>query len=253
MTTVHYVIGSQEGRRRWDCLNVPPYYVMCLFRIGLSAERTRVYVGTLLLSPGLFFIIINYPACSITISNTTCLLLVFIYICSLKWFIISRFIEFIYLMNCVTFPFVTTLFFIEAIPLCSNIYFFIDILQSKTQLNIPTQWYNNISSYLGYIFRPQRAIMGSHWVHTLLELLYVLYWPDGGLLRPKHVENHELILLYHCVGILSCVLGGNISIKKYFTFTHWPFVRFNTLRTGLLNCLNARSRGLTFRHRASCV
>ena len=27
----------------------------------------------------------------------------------------------------------------------------------------------------------------------------------------------------------------------------------NTLRTGLLNCLNARSRGLTFRHRASSV
>jgi len=26
-----------------------------------------------------------------------------------------------------------------------------------------------------------------------------------------------------------------------------------TLRTGLLNCLNARSRGLTFRHRASCI
>ena len=27
----------------------------------------------------------------------------------------------------------------------------------------------------------------------------------------------------------------------------------NTLRAGLLNCLNARSRGLTFRHRASCI
>jgi len=27
----------------------------------------------------------------------------------------------------------------------------------------------------------------------------------------------------------------------------------NTLRTGLLNCLNARSRGLTFSHRASCI
>ena len=27
----------------------------------------------------------------------------------------------------------------------------------------------------------------------------------------------------------------------------------NTLRTGLLNCLNARSQGLTFRHRASCI
>ena len=30
-------------------------------------------------------------------------------------------------------------------------------------------------------------------------------------------------------------------------------LRCNTLRTGLLNCLNARSRGLTFRHRASCI
>ena len=28
---------------------------------------------------------------------------------------------------------------------------------------------------------------------------------------------------------------------------------FNTSRTGLLNCLNARSRGLNFRHRASCI
>ena len=28
---------------------------------------------------------------------------------------------------------------------------------------------------------------------------------------------------------------------------------FNTLRTELLNCLNARSRGLNFRHRASCI
>ena len=30
-------------------------------------------------------------------------------------------------------------------------------------------------------------------------------------------------------------------------------LRLNTLRTGLLNCLNARSWGLTFRHRASCI
>ena len=32
-----------------------------------------------------------------------------------------------------------------------------------------------------------------------------------------------------------------------------PVDTLNTLRTGLLNCLNARSRGLTFRHRASCI
>ena len=31
------------------------------------------------------------------------------------------------------------------------------------------------------------------------------------------------------------------------------FNSFNTLRTELLNCLNARSRVLTFRHRASCI
>ena len=31
------------------------------------------------------------------------------------------------------------------------------------------------------------------------------------------------------------------------------FTAFNSLRTGLLNCLNARSRGLNFRHRASCI
>ena len=33
----------------------------------------------------------------------------------------------------------------------------------------------------------------------------------------------------------------------------WPQCCINTLRTGILNCLNARSRGLTFRHRASCI
>jgi len=29
--------------------------------------------------------------------------------------------------------------------------------------------------------------MESHWVHTLLNVLYVLYWPDDGPLWPKHV------------------------------------------------------------------
>ena len=32
-----------------------------------------------------------------------------------------------------------------------------------------------------------------------------------------------------------------------------PSVAINTLRMGLLNCLNARSRGLIFRQRASCI
>jgi hypothetical protein len=50
----------------------------------------------------------NSSPCSITVSNTTCyynltfLLLVFIYICSLQWFIFSKSIEFMYPMNCFT-------------------------------------------------------------------------------------------------------------------------------------------------------
>ena len=46
---------------------------------------------------------------------------------------------------------------------------------------------------------------------------------------------------------------GDIGFSFQFTdkFSGIPYI--NTLRTGLLNCLNARSRGLTFRHRASSI
>ena len=53
--------------------------------------------------------------------------------------------------------------------------------------------------------------------------------------------------------------GGKIgSLEKttnpYVGFNHEVIqVLINTLRKGLLNCLNARSRGLNFRHRASCI
>ena len=48
----------------------------------------------------------------------------------------------------------------------------------------------------------------------------------------------------------------DISIRlKFHTSLNWTLstVDINTVRTGPLNCLNARSRGLTFRHRASCI
>ena len=38
------------------------------------------------------------------------------------------------------------------------------------------------------------------------------------------------------------------KLAYYFSAVH-----INTLRTGLLNCLNARSRGLIFWHRASSI
>ena len=41
-------------------------------------------------------------------------------------------------------------------------------------------------------------------------------------------------------------------VKDYMVF-YGKTILLNTLRTGLLNCLNARSRGLTFRHRASSI
>ena len=43
-------------------------------------------------------------------------------------------------------------------------------------------------------------------------------------------------------------LGKGLELTKCTNHAH-----VNTLRTGLLNCLNARSRGLIFRHRASCI
>ena len=42
-----------------------------------------------------------------------------------------------------------------------------------------------------------------------------------------------------------------LTPEDVFPRTFWTVI--NTLRTGILNCLNARSRGLNFRYRASCI
>ena len=49
-----------------------------------------------------------------------------------------------------------------------------------------------------------------------------------------------------------CSRVTKILLPKHAGITNLKHA-LNTLRTGLLNCLNARSRGLTFRHRASCT
>ena len=55
-------------------------------------------------------------------------------------------------------------------------------------------------------------------------------------------SNAQRILLDKREGTsCGCRLSGVIKMD------------INTLRTGLLNCLNARSWGLTFRYRASCI
>ena len=58
-----------------------------------------------------------------------------------------------------------------------------------------------------------------------------------------------LLLLYPTLKWVSGTSGPALSITSY----SWELSVLNTLRTGLLNCLNARSRGLNFRHRASCI
>ena len=96
---------------------------------------------------------------------------------------------------------------------------------------------------------------------------------------PPHIRRLSLILS----GTSWLVLGWTVplpyirafleNVSRKFKF-YWHLIRItilsmqtdkctfvtisrsfllNTLRTGFLNCLNARSRGLTFRHLASCI
>ena len=84
-----------------------------------------------------------------------------------------------------------------------------------------------------------------------------------------------LLVRFECSNMKRCVNNGTAALRSFAVLqrdgsrnTGSDSVAFksllwmrkcrlswtvNTLRTGLLNCLNARSRGLTFRHRASCI
>ena len=61
--------------------------------------------------------------------------------------------------------------------------------------------------------------------------------------RQVSVVLNRVFHRFLVVGQVECVIGTLHYVKTFVI----------TLRTGLLNCLNARSRGLTFRHRASCI
>ena len=68
----------------------------------------------------------------------------------------------------------------------------------------------------------------------------------------RYVRNSRYCrdnLLRHLldIGVISSINMGSTTGKEC------CLLSVNTLRTGLLNCLNARSRGLNFRHRASCI
>ena len=68
-------------------------------------------------------------------------------------------------------------------------------------------------------------------------------------------KYNEQSLVY---GVMSNCKSARVWCHEIFHAFHSPLIYFvsipfKTLRTGLLNCLNARSRGLNFRHRASCI
>ena len=67
----------------------------------------------------------------------------------------------------------------------------------------------------------------------------------------EQVEMGELENRY-----FACIVGNEsaagvimVNVRNFEVISG----RVNTLRTRLLNCLNARSRGLTSRHSASCI
>jgi hypothetical protein len=76
------------------------------------------------------------------------------------------------------------------------------------------------------------------------------------VIRHSEFPAHNFQNILSCSYLTSLPLSL-ISLYQINTdrFTHiLPSHHFiNTLRAGLLNCLNARSRGLSFRHRASCI
>ena len=75
------------------------------------------------------------------------------------------------------------------------------------------------------------------------------------LYRTTSVGNHIQVMpvdIVDLIGIVEFLFDLSIETILKFKIT-LPNLRFITMRTGLLNCLNARSRGLTFRHRASCI
>ena len=80
-------------------------------------------------------------------------------------------------------------------------------------------------------------------------------------------QGHRSRSIYHSLAVVTVFTTTLNSqkpkiVKTEFIYVFYVNLRTNgdhllceikTLRTGLLNCLNARSRGLTFRHRASCI
>ena len=83
-------------------------------------------------------------------------------------------------------------------------------------------------------------------------LLLLLFSPVTCLFSLVLLSNQRYSAALSVLCVMFQVQLSCVVTIEYFPGTASKFL-FYTLRTGLLNCLNARSRGLTFRHRASCI
>ena len=99
---------------------------------------------------------------------------------------------------------------------------------------------------------------GSFWHLVKRKIIPVSIW--------VFFTNQQIIMytiLPHCIILASPLPLCIFIVLPPVVLLIWAMVMcltssyftnvLNTLRTGLLNCLNARSRGLTFRQRASCI
>ena len=71
----------------------------------------------------------------------------------------------------------------------------------------------------------------------------------------KEIHASDILRESGAVTAMQWGGGGNI-VRRAVTNIKLSEIQkgcVNTLRTGLLNCLNTRSQGLTFRHHASCI
>ena len=127
-----------------------------------------------------------------------------------------------------------------------NFYLPLKIRRLRPGLN-PRTWYQRPARYLQTTEAADESICKYN--SRILQFPRIFNRPVMVTSERKYVRESTITInrYQRLLGTFALLL-----VKKQCTNTR-IVPNFNILRTGLLNCLNARSRGLNFRHRASCI